>query len=357
MTASSKPKTPSMKLPIFDHVPEPELAMFIKDAKKVVLSELVEKVTVTENLSIKTVENGHSRLRTYTVLLDFYPAEEYLEEHNLTPQQILESLPQSFGLHVRNEVLRELKEVGKMMKNDLEGIGKGKAIRIAKGSVNEHLAEDIEDAGDAAAGDDAESDAGDGDAGDEKRAAKQKEVATYDNESDAGSDRDLDDIEGDFPADVDADEAATLAAQAAELAERNEEISATFCMAAKYVSKFTFDTKAGASCQFDLQVRHLLLHPVLILSTIRVPKTDTIPFLHFDPQFPGDSQKLLVVDVIERCCQKAVVHQIPLISRAIRLRTMNGDDEAWPKEGGEPIGSERKVVSSGKVRLHLSSPF
>jgi len=243
-----------MRLPILDHVPEPDLARFIKDAKKVTLSELVDKVTVTERLSSKTIDNGHTRSRTYTVLLDFYPKEEYLEEHNLTPHQILESLPSSFGLHVRNEILRELKEVGKMLKNDLEGVGKGKTVRIPRGTVDENLASTIEEQGDLA-GAEVESDAGDGDADDAKRAANSKDIATYDDdESDSGSVGDLEDIEGAFPADADIDEEAGKAADEATIAARKEEVEAAFITAARYVSKFSFDLKEGRSCEFDIQV-------------------------------------------------------------------------------------------------------
>lgn len=295
MTASANPKTPSMRLPIKDLVPEDDLSRFIKDAKRVTLSELVDKVTVTERLSSKTVENGQTRSRTYTVLLDFYPREEYLEEHNLTPHQILESLPASFGLHVRNEVLRELKEVGKMLKNDLEGVGKGKTVRIPRGTVDDNLAATIEEQGEHA-GADVESDAGDGDADDAKRAANSKDMATYeDDESEAGSVADLEDIEGAFPEDADVEE---VAAHEASISARKEEVEAAFITAARYVSKFSFDLKEGKSCEFDIQ-------------------------------FPGDSQKLLIVDVMERCCQKAVIHQIPLISRAIRLKNGAGEDESW----------------------------
>lgn len=253
MTASANPKTPSMKLPIKDHVAEEDLALFIKDAKRVTLSELVEKVTVTERLSSKTVANGQSRSRTYTVLLDFFPAEEYLEEHNLTPQQILDALPHSLGLHIRNEVLRELKEVGKMLKNDLEGVGKGKAVRVPRGTVNEHLNEELEQEGDLA-GAEVESDAGDGDADDAKRKAQGKEAATYDDDDSDGSERDPDDIEGDFPDDEDADEAAAKAALEAATVARNEQIETAFISAARYVSRFNFDVKEGRSCEFDIAV-------------------------------------------------------------------------------------------------------
>lgn len=32
---------------------------------------------------------------------------------------------------------------------------------------------------------------------------------------------------------------------------------------------------------------------------------------------------------MERCCKKAVVHQVAHIARAIRLRNIAGDDESW----------------------------
>ncbi|CDZ97905.1 beta and beta-prime subunits of dna dependent rna-polymerase [Phaffia rhodozyma] len=299
MTASSKPKTPSMKLPIYDAVRDDDLNMFIKNTKKVTLSELVEKVTVTERLTNKTQSNGYSRSREYTVLLDLFPKEEYLEEHDLTPNQILEALPTSFAPHVRNEILRELKDVSKMMKNDLEGVGKGSAVRIPKGAVDENLDTSVEDKGEDA-GDDAESDIGDGDADDVKRASKSKEMTSYEDDDESGSEPDLDDIEGAFPADEDEGEAAAAAAAEnhAAMSARYEEIQTQFITVAKYVSSFSFDRKEGRSCEFQIS-------------------------------FPGDSQKLLIVDVMERCCRKAVIHQVPDISRAIRLRTGSGDDEAW----------------------------
>lgn len=299
MTASSKPKTPSMKLPIFDHVSEEDLSLLSKDLKKVTLSELVEKVTVTEKLSSKTQSNGYSRSRAYTVLLDFFPQEEILEEHNLTPQQIYESLPGSFALHIKNEVFREIKEFSKMVKNDLEGLGKGKSVRVPKGAVNENIDATPADEGDDE-GNDNDSDAGnDGDADDAKRAGQSKEIASYDDDSDSGSDADLDDLDAAFSdkeddKDVDEDDEAERIAMAARVSDYN----IRFRQMAKYVASMKFDLKQGKTMEFELQ-------------------------------FPGDSQKLLIVDVMERCCRKAIVHQVTDISRAIRLKTGSGDDESW----------------------------
>lgn len=54
---------------------------------------------------------------------------------------------------------------------------------------------------------------------------------------------------------------------------------------------------------------------------------------------------------MERCCQKAVIHQIPLISRAIRLKTGAGDDESWKKgkvSGTDPISHSFSPLSDGR---------
>jgi DNA-directed RNA polymerase I subunit RPA1 len=255
MTASSKPKTPSMKLPIFDHVAEDDLALLSKDLKKVTLSELVEKVTVTEKLSSKSQSNGYSRSRSYTVLLDFFPAEEIVDEHNLTPQQIFESLPGSFALHIKNEVFREIKEFSKMVKNDLEGLGKGKSVRVPKGSVNENVDAPADEGDDD--GGDADSEAGnDGDADDAKRAANAKEAASYDDDSDSGSDADLEDLDAAFSDkededDKDEDEEAERIAMAA----RVTDFESRFMSTAKYVASMSFDLKQGKTMEFELQVR------------------------------------------------------------------------------------------------------
>jgi DNA-directed RNA polymerase I subunit RPA1 len=42
-------------------------------------------------------------------------------------------------------------------------------------------------------------------------------------------------------------------------------------------------------------------------------------------QFTGNSQKLLLIDVIERCCRKAVIHEVQAIGRCMKIFNDKGE--------------------------------
>jgi DNA-directed RNA polymerase I subunit RPA1 len=248
MTAAQKPKTPTMKLPLRDGMADEEIEHFMKDTGRLNLSQVVDKVTVTERLSAKTIDQIDRR-RTYTVLLDFYPAEEYTKEYHITPRQLMESLPSSFAIHLAKEIAKEFKEAQKALQNDINSVGKGRAFRESAGEVAE---------GEERAGRDEELD-DDGDAYEMKRKSQSEQVATYesDNESE-GDDLDEEDrlaarLEEDSE-DEDVEEGDSDAMAKARLDQHIEDVGDFFKTASKYATSFSFDLKNGRSCQFDLEV-------------------------------------------------------------------------------------------------------
>jgi DNA-directed RNA polymerase I subunit RPA1 len=248
MTAAQKPQTPTMKLPLRDAMEEEEIDHFMKDTGRLNLSQVVDKVTVTERLSAKTIDQVDRR-RTYTVLLDFYPAEEYSKEYHITPRQLMESLPSSFAVHLAKEIAKEFKEARKALQNDINSVGKGRAFRESAGEVAE---------GEERAGRDEELD-DDGDAYEMKRKSQSEQVATYESDDESEDDLDEEDrlaarLEEDSD-EEDSEEGETSDAMTkAKMDQHMEDVGEDLKLVSKYATTFSFDLKNGRSCQFDLEV-------------------------------------------------------------------------------------------------------
>ena len=254
MTASAKPTTPTMKLPLRETVTDPDTETFIKQVSRLTLSQVVERVTVTERLSGRDADDA--RLRKYTVLLEFYPPEEYRSEYKITSDQLHESLAFSFAARLKKELVIEMRDAQKTISQDL-AVGVGLRVRDNEAAENEDAA--------GRRGRDDELDNDDGDAYQLKRQAQARQ---HEYEADDGSESGIADLEdyveqqmsddeedgrkkptaeGDEGMDIDANEKAQADAKADALAE-------TFRLASKYATSFSFDVHGGKSAQFDLEV-------------------------------------------------------------------------------------------------------
>ncbi|BEI90820.1 uncharacterized protein CcaverHIS019_0308900 [Cutaneotrichosporon cavernicola] len=279
MTAARKPATPTMTLPLREHVEAGDADTFVKLVSRLTLSEVVEKVTVTERLSGKTAEANNSRVRRYTVLLDFYPPEEYTDEYKITVDQLHDSLCTSFADRVKRQIVNQLRTAIKAKEQD-QAVGKG--LRVRAGA-------DIEEA--PRRGRDDELDDDDEDSGQLKRARQARALEYEDDDEETGV-QDLEDIieagqESESDDEDEEDDAATKAAWDAAA----DVLAEQFKRASKYATDFHFDSR-GKSAQFELQ-------------------------------FPGQAPKLLLVDLVEQACREAVIHEIPSIGRCLK----NFDDK------------------------------
>lgn len=185
MTASTKPKTPSMKLNVRPGVAQKDVDAFCKRASRLSLSQLVDQVVVKERLAA-------SRKKQLVVDISFYPKEEYLEEYDVTALEILAAFATKFSLILRKEIQAELKKLSSDIQSQRTELGKGKAVREARNDG----AQEGDDEGEPAARRDEEgSEVGDGDAEDDKRARQSKQQATYasDDDSDEGPVGEFDD--------------------------------------------------------------------------------------------------------------------------------------------------------------------
>lgn len=314
MTASQNIKTPIMRLPLLEGITEKQRKMFCKDGSRLLLSQVVEEALVTERISGKTPENGFSRQKTYNLRLNFYPAEECLQEYNTTTARILDGLEATFIPILEREIVREIKRVSRDRQRQAASIGKGQRVNDSPTSRGEDEDGDVpgrqgqgktpavRQAADADSDDDDQgSDAGDGDADDAKRRQQSGAKATYDDDSDdedgpSGA-LNEDDIEAAFR-DDDASDAGSEEGDA-ELEARVTNLEGKLQESSKFVTHFSFDTKNGSWAEFDLQ-----------LST--------------------ESEKLLLIGVVERACRMAVVHEIPHISRILIAPAKGKDKVRFP---------------------------
>ncbi|KZT62602.1 beta and beta-prime subunits of DNA dependent RNA-polymerase [Calocera cornea HHB12733] len=293
MTASTKPKTPNMIILMnASESPTEQVAAkaqrICQAISRVTLTDLVRQITVRERIETASHPGVISRHKTYTVTLDFFSKEEYKEEHNISPKQVLASLAVNFAGVLKKEIAAELKKISADLKGQASGIGKGKAAvddevpagpdqddddgepRPARRTVNEDAMSE-----------------GDGDNDDEKRAAQLRQQTTYDDEgSDQSDDEGMFDdaaIDAEFvDDDSDEDEGrhmnADEIAQDALLDAQTDESRDVFLKIVPQATSFNF--KKGIWCEFDLQ-------------------------------FPLSAPKLLLVGLIERCCSGSVVREIP----------------------------------------------
>jgi hypothetical protein len=99
MTASQKPKTPSMTMTVRQGVSPESIDLFCKRANRVTLSQIVENVVVQESLWAE----GEARRIRFIVDINFYPKEEYQEEHDLKPSEILAAFLYRFPVALKKK--------------------------------------------------------------------------------------------------------------------------------------------------------------------------------------------------------------------------------------------------------------
>ncbi|KDR83917.1 hypothetical protein GALMADRAFT_236414 [Galerina marginata CBS 339.88] len=292
MTASQKPKTPSMTMKVRSGTSPHDTSLFCKRASRITVSQIVDNVSVQEQLR----SEGEARRTRFTIDISFYPKEEYQEEHDLEPEEILAAFGVKFPLTLKKEMVNEMKKLDADLKSQMAQLGQGKKVKAREGETND---DDEEEGPRRKKDDDEGSEVGDGDADDAKHARQKKQQATYD------TDEDEDEEVGDY------DDAAIEA----EYAHGDEAAGETTVKKAKATSFQTLVNRVS-----NLFQRHLQHCVSFSFHDSRCSFT-----LEFPPEMP----KLLFVGIVERACRATVIREIPGISECFQVK----DDS---QKGGEP---------------------
>ena len=275
MTAAMKPKTPMMSLPIRKGTPAGDVKAFCQRASCLTLSYLVDKITVVERIT----EAVNSRSKVFSVTIEFFPHEEYMEEHLFTTSQLLEALGKKFVPALKKAITAEFRKLNADMAAQLATVGKGKRIRNRPGGQEGD--DELEDR----YGDE-ESELGDGDAEADMQRSKKKEHATYEDDDEGvevNSDTGADDVIVDEPTlDAHSNDSTSEAGDSYGVLEDEtaddwrtmlQQTQEAFLNALPLgTDSFSFDDKKGLN--FDLQVRSSSSSQAHLLSFLMlVPRT------------------------------------------------------------------------------------
>ncbi|KAI6003678.1 hypothetical protein EDD15DRAFT_1220993 [Pisolithus albus] len=322
MTASQKPKTPSMTMDVVPGTSEKDIQTFCKRSSRLVLSQIVDSVTVKERLVVK----DDARRTEFQVDIRFFPEDEYVADYDIQAVEVLAVFGARFPYILKREIVSEMKKLDADLRRQMDQLGKGKAI---KETIVEEEAEEVEEGDNKGKGSgkkatDSESEGDDGDTEDAKVAMRKKEKSSY--ESDEGSDVFNDDaIEAAYASD-EGDEASDTRDSERPLGRRSslrdqvDEVAELFQQNFKQAASFEF---TATSCSFKLE-------------------------------FTTDFPKLLLVGIVEHACRKTVIREVPGITNCFSVVTTgNGKERSRLTTNGSNLrgiwqfasGSEDSIIS------------
>ena len=250
MTASQKPKTPSMTMKVRRGISPHDINLFCKRASRITLSQIVDNVVVHEQLRVE----NEARRTQFTVNIIFYPRHEYQEEHDLQPAEILAAFGVKFPLTLKKEMVNEMKDFDADLKNQMAQLGQGKKVRSREGEADEDE-EDIDTS--RKKNTEEESEVGDGDADEVKHSKQKKQQATYDSDDEDDGDEDKPDDDAaletgeTFDHHLDGDEAILKKPKSSSFKLLVDRVSGLFQRHFHHAIAFDFDE---SQCTFKLEV-------------------------------------------------------------------------------------------------------
>lgn len=250
MTASQKPKTPSMTMKVRRGISPHDISLFCKRASRITLSQIIDNVLVHEQLRVE----DEARRTQFTVNITFYPKHEYQEEHDLQPAEILAAFGVKFPLTLKKEMLKEMKKLDADLKSQMAQLGQGQKAKSKEGEADDDEDTEISTKKNA----DEESEAGDGDADEVKHNKQRKQQATYDSddEDDGEEDNPYNDaaIETAYASGdehLDGDEASLKKPKSTSFKSLVDRVSGLFQRHLQHAIAFDFDE---SQCAFKLEV-------------------------------------------------------------------------------------------------------
>ncbi|KAJ3020699.1 hypothetical protein HKX48_000363 [Thoreauomyces humboldtii] len=303
MTASASIKTPMMRLPMLPSTSVAQSDALSKNISRLVLSQIMEGVTVQEVLSGKGADL--QRHKILTVRLKFWRAEDYKAEHGISTDDLGKVIEKRFIAALDRAISKDLKGKAKKAEESEEiGVGVG---TLFEGRSTKPSGGDAEGSGEKSATLDDEEDAGselegeDGDAGQSKQTKKRTQQATYDEpdeEDEEIRERAQDhasDSEGEGGEEGSKSTAGTTAV-ANGVDEDGSSRADRIIRSSRYVAAYDFDTH-GRWCEIQMQ-------------------------------FPATTKKMLMVALVEKVCQSVVIHEVPGISRSYPLPNEAENDKS-----------------------------
>ncbi|CDO96408.1 unnamed protein product [Kluyveromyces dobzhanskii CBS 2104] len=280
MTASAAIKTPQMTMPIREDVSDELADTFCKNITKVMLSEVIDKVQVTETIG---AQDSSASTRSYVINIKFFDSAEYLEEYDVTKEE-LESV--IAGKFIKTLEVAIVKEIKKQKKTTLPDVG----IALPKSQTAMGADERIANV--------------DEDNDEEQMRKKSKESVSYDDpdeeeietmrEAEQTSDEEMDsDKESESESDEDISDKQKEKESGKNMTKEQRDRQSALISSTRFVTKYNFDDNEGQWCEFKLELA-------------------------------GDTEKLLMVNIVEDICRKSIIRQVPFIDRCVHPEPEDG---------------------------------
>ena len=280
MTASAAIKTPQMTMPIRDDVSDELADTFCKNITKVMLSEVIDKVQVTETIG---AQDSSTSSRSYIINVRFFDSEEYLDEYDVTKEELESVIAGKFIKTLEAAIVKEIK---KQKKTSLPDVG----IALPKSQTAMGADERITNVEE--------------DNDEEQMRKKSKESVSYDDpdedevetmrQAEQTSDEEFDsDKESESESDEDMDEAKEERENGKHMTKEQRDRQSALISSTRFVTKYNFDDDEGKWCEFKLELA-------------------------------GDTEKLLMVNIVEDICRKSIIRQVPHIDRCVHPEPENG---------------------------------
>lgn len=274
MTAAEKIMTPQMTLPIQDYITDDQADIFCKSVGRILLSEVVDKVTVVETSTVGTgVIN-----RNYNVRFQFFSKDEYQNEYDISDLQVLQCVSRSFLSTLEDKIKKEFKRFGNTDSNIGQAVPSSESAITYRESGSSYAAEEDDD---------------------EDQKSKKSQAVSYDGPDDAElelmekasqtSDEEDSDMDDDEASDNEGESNGDAGFKMVDRSEMSQGAKARESLIVerhKNVSRFNFDDLNGEWCEFSLE-------------------------------YPANTPKILLVSLIEEVCRQTVIREIPNIGRCL----------------------------------------
>ncbi|ODV63115.1 DNA-directed RNA polymerase I core subunit RPA190, partial [Ascoidea rubescens DSM 1968] len=310
MTASTSIKTPQMTLPILDDITDEQADAFRRSVDKVCLSQLIDKVTVVESTGVSADNIDASR--SYNIHITFYTNEEYGEEYDVSQNDLEKCIIHDFLKVLETNVSREVKKQKKTAREISKPVSKSKT-ETKDFKADKHADVDADTQKERSKGKQSTSY---DDPDDEELEIIKKGEATSEEEYDSnssdsssgsGSDSDSDSESENEDENKDENEKKSsikkhskvnYSVKSTDAKERESSVISSHNL----ISQFNFDDKYGEWCEFTLDLN-------------------------------TQTEKLLMLQIVEEVCHKVVVREIEKISGCYRPSVKSGQKRVFTTAG------------------------
>lgn len=280
MTASASIKTPQMTLPVLEDVDDSSAEAFCKSVTKINFSEFIDDVEVIETTADASA--GSNAVRSYEIKIRFFDSKDYHEEYDISKEELELVVRRTFISQLENTIIKELK---KQRKNNAQLPDISVAVSAAEARGGKLASEEGSDEVV------------------EKR--KTKQSVSYD---------EPDEEELDAMREAEKSDEDMLDMSASEASEEEEEDDED-AMEVDQVKKAKKNLDSALSNRSRIRQQEVIISHTFVTQYDFDDENGSWCDVKFE--LSADTQKLLMVNIVEEVCKSCVVRQVTNIGRCL----------------------------------------